>query len=233
MKADQLTRLLVVVALLVSVATGQEATSSLRVKTDVTGAEVLVDGESVGRTPLVLSSLKPGKIKLTLVKPGFEDESREVEVIAGKPASVFIVMKKILAPLPELPIRFLGVHEHTAGRCYGQLVVYRDHIEYKADKGGDAFHIPLSAITFLSRSTGPLFVIPLVIPIRGDIIAGAAGIERKNPGGVLPVRVETKERKYGFWVYEEDGAAAEPTTSLYLVLSRLLAEPPVTAPIKK
>jgi hypothetical protein len=76
-------------------------------------------------------------------------------------------------------------------------------------------------------------VIPTASPTFGGVAVGAVGIERRNPAGVLPVRVETKERKYGFWVYEEDGEAAKPTTSLYLLLSRLIAEQPVRAPVKK
>jgi hypothetical protein len=201
----------------------------LRIKTDVMDVEVLVDGENAGRTPLTLQSVKPGRIKLTLVKPGFEDETREVDATAGKTMSLFVVMKKILTPLPELPIHFLGVHEHVTGRCYGQLVVHREYVEYKAEKGPDSFHIQLNAITFLSRSTGPLFVIPTVAPAFGGVAVGAVGVERRNPAGVLPVRVETKERKYGFWVYEETGEASKQTTSLYLLLSRLLAELPPAA----
>jgi hypothetical protein len=224
---------LIALALLAAPAGGQDGTSTLRIKSDVTDVEVLIDGESAGRTPLTLTSVKPGKIKLTFVKPGFEDQTREADALAGKTASVFVVMKKILGPFPELPISFLGVHEHTAGRCYGRLVVHRDHLEYKADKGPDSFQIPLASITFLSRSTGPLFVIPTASPTFGGVNVGAYGIERKNPAGVLPVRVETKERKYGFWVYEEGGEAANHTTSLYLLISRLVAEQPVAAPVKK
>lgn len=223
----------IALALLAAPARGQDGTATLRIKTDVTDVEVLVEGESAGRTPLTLSSVKPGRIKLTLVKPGFEDQTREADVVAGKTVSVFVVMKKILGPLPELPMNFLGVHEHATGRCYGRLVVHRDHIEYKAEKGPDSFQIPLSSVTFLSRSTGPLFVIPTASPTFGGINVGAYGVERKNPAGVLPVRVETKERKYGFWVYEENGEATNQTTSLYLLLSRLVAEQQVATPVKK
>jgi hypothetical protein len=224
----------IAIALLAVPARSQDSTSTLRIKADVTDVEVLIDGESAGRTPLTLSSVKPGKIKLTLVKPGFEDHTREADAVAGKTVSVFVVMKKILGPLPELPMSFLGVHEHTAGRCYGRLVVHRDHIEYKADRGPDSFQIPLTSVTFLSRSTGPLFVIPTASPtFGGGVAVGAYGVERRNPAGVLPVRVETKERKYGFWVYEEGGEATNHTTSLYLLLSRLVAETPVAPPVKK
>lgn len=233
MNAIRTSLAVIALAFLAVPARGQDSTSTLRIKSDVTDVEVLIDGESAGRTPLTLSSVKPGKIKLTLVKPGFEDQTREADAVAGKTVSVFVVMKKILGPLPELPMSFLGVHEHTAGRCYGRLVVHRDHIEYKAEKGPDTFQIPLTSVTFLSRSTGPLFVIPTASPTFGGVAVGAYGIERKNPAGVLPVRVETKERKYGFWVYEEGGEATNHTTSLYLLLSRLVAETPVSAPVKK
>jgi hypothetical protein len=233
MKAAKTLLLLVFVATMGAAARSQEETSALRIKTDVMHVEVLLDGENVGQTPLTLSSVKPGLIKLTFIKPGFEDETREVNAVAGKTVSLFVVMKKIQEPLPDLPIRFRGVHEHIKGRCYGQLVVYHDRIEYKAETEPDSFLIPIASINFLSRSTGPLFTIVYAIPTDGGAYIGAAGWERKNPGGVLPVRVETKERKYGFWVYNEDGEAATITTSLYLLLSRLIAEQPVSTPAKK
>lgn len=203
----------------------QGTAPSLRIKTDVPDVRVTIDGAEAGRTPVTLQNLRAGKITLVLTKPGFADATREADLSGGKPVSVFIVMKRLDTPLPEFPQRFLGVHEHAKSRCRGQLAVHADRLEYKASEGGDNFHIPIAAITFLSRSTGPLFVIPVGGPTGGGgAVVGAVGIERKNPGGVLPVRVETKERKYGFWVYEEGGEAAGRTDEFYQLLSRLVAK---------
>jgi len=67
----------------------------------------------------------------------------------------------------------------------------------------------------------------------GGAVVGAVGIERRNPGGVLPIRVETRERKYGFWVYEEGGEASEQTNDLYQLINRLFVDATAALPRKK
>src|SRR5574340_1815223 len=107
------------------------ADGSLRVKADVTGAEVYLDGRNVGAAPLMIHSLPGGTHKLVLVKPGYEDYTQDVEVQPGQTAKVFVVMKPLPKPAPVLPVKFYALHQHRAGACSGILTVTAEAVEYR------------------------------------------------------------------------------------------------------
>ena len=48
----------------------QPGEASLRVKTDVTQVQVLLDSKEMGETPLTLRSLEPGPHRVMLIKAG-------------------------------------------------------------------------------------------------------------------------------------------------------------------
>lgn len=185
---------------------------SLRVKSDVSDVLVLLDDKEVGRTPLTLRTLALGSHRLTLVKEGYEDHAQQVEVTAGQPASVFVVMKPLPTALPELPVEFKVMHQHRFGYCVGRLTVGAEALEYQDDKGEDKFHIPIQTLKSVSRSWGP--------------VPGMA------PGGVnaqtdmMAFRIEAPGRAYGFLAYKEQigeqmSVAAEKTKELFELVYKL------------
>jgi hypothetical protein len=62
--------------------------ATLSVETDPAGAMVLVDGQSVGMTPLTGRAIAPGDHRVRVVKEGYLDNSRVVSVQAGQPSRV-------------------------------------------------------------------------------------------------------------------------------------------------
>lgn len=199
-------------------------TGSLRVKTDVTGAQVFLDEEAVGQTPLTLTSVAAGKHVLALVKEGYNRHEQEVEVIPSKMASVFVVMMPYATPLPQLPVKYSAIHKHVSGYCKGVLTVNADGLDYKSDDGSDVFHMPISQMRFVSRSTGSgvLFVIPTNRSVTYVGAGNQAATEQidsmqrniKSKAGVetlkslVPLRIDMPNRGYGFWAYEEGPAEA-------------------------
>ncbi|MGH9834425.1 MAG: PEGA domain-containing protein, partial [Blastocatellia bacterium] len=119
---------------------------SLRVKTDVPDVQVILDDKEAGRTPLTLRSVPAGLRHLTLVKEGYEDHTQQVEVADQKTASVFVVMKPVTTPLPELPVEFKVMHQHKFGYCVGILTVSAKALDYKADRDEDKFQIPIQTL---------------------------------------------------------------------------------------
>lgn len=185
---------------------------TLRVKTDVPDVQVIMDDKEVGRTPLTLKSVPAGLRHLTLIKEGYEDHTQKVEVADQKTASIFVVMKPVTTPLPELPVEFKVMHQHRFGYCVGILTVSAKSLEYKAEQGEDKFHIPIQTLKSVSRSWGP---VPGMAP---------GGINAQTD--MMACRMEAPDRAYGFMAYkdqigEEMKVASQKTKELFDVIYRL------------
>lgn len=185
---------------------------ALRVKTDVTGVQVILDGKEVGRTPLTLRTIEVGSHRLTLAKEGYEDYDEQVNIAAQKTTSIFIVMKPVTTPLPELPVDFKVMHQHRFGYCVGVLTVNAEALDYKAEKGEDRFHMPIHTLKSVSRSWGP--------------VAGMAPGGVNAPTDMMAVRVEAPGRAYGFLAYrdqtgEQMSVASVRTKELFDIVYRL------------
>jgi len=163
------------------------APGALRVKSDASEVKVFLDGKDVGKTPLTVSGVAAGAHSISLAKPGYEDHQEQVTVEAGATAKLFVVMKPLPAEPPTLPAQFYAIHQHRAGACSGILTVTADAVDYRSLDGHDVFHIPIAAMRSVSRSMGAL--------------PNAAW---NLPHQYLGCRVETPERSYGFFAYEED-----------------------------
>lgn len=189
-----------------------EAMGALRVKTDITGAQIFLDGEEKGTTPATLRDLSPGPHQLALVKDGYEAHEQAVTVTAGKTELLKVTMKPLALPPPQLPAVFRAVHQHSFGSCIGTLTVTADTIEYASDDKDDRFRIPIRTLKSVSRSFGP-------VPGMGP-----TGIN--GPSSMMACRVESPDRAYGFWAVEkgmDDDAQvlAAKTKELFQVLYRL------------
>jgi hypothetical protein len=89
--------------------TGQGGASIVRVRSDVIGASVTMDGTpsgTMGTEDLVLSGVTPGKHEVVITKPGYEPARREISVASGESAVVDVKMVRAAgaaAPPPAPP----------------------------------------------------------------------------------------------------------------------------------
>jgi len=193
---------------------------SIRVKSDVTGAVVLLDELDVGRTPLTLKSVAPGLHRLRLIKEGYEDHIQQVEVSAEKAASVFVVMKPLDVRLPDLPVVFKVIHQHRVGYCIGELTITAEALTYRSDNEEDMFHIPICDLKSVARSWGP----SISFGPRDTWQTAPTGFDA--PMDEMAFRVEVPGRSYGFVAFERTAdnparTASARTRELYEVVYKL------------
>jgi hypothetical protein len=77
-------RLCATLAMAAFLVAGAETPGALSVATDPAGAAVYVDGQFVGRTPIDVKALQPGDHRVRLVKDGYLENGRVVNVASGK-----------------------------------------------------------------------------------------------------------------------------------------------------
>jgi hypothetical protein len=187
-----------------------QATGSLRIKTDASAVQVVMDGKEIGRTPLTIRQLSAGRHQLVLVKEGYEDYVQEVEISPVRPASLFVVMRPNNISLPQLPVEFKVIHQHRMGKCTGILTINAEALDYRAEDDEDKFHIPISTIKSVARSWGP--------------VVGIVGINA--PIDLMAFRIETPGRSYGFMALKENtedpvAVAGARTRELFEVVYKL------------
>jgi len=196
-----------------SAATPQDnSTGSIRVKSDATAVQVFLDDKEAGATPVILKDIPAGVHRLMLIKEGYEDHIEQVQVVAQKAASVFAVMKRLTAKLPDLPVDFKVMHQHRLGYCVGVITVSSEALDYKSEKADDVFHLPIKELKSVSRSWGP---VPGV---------GPSGIN--GPTDAMAFRVEAPGRAYGFLAFKDSTAdpvsvASVKTKELFQVVYAL------------
>jgi hypothetical protein len=80
--------------------TGQGGAGIIKVRNDVIGASLALDGNpsgTMGTEDFVLSGVSPGKHEVTLTKPGYEQVRKEVTVASGETAQVDLKMTRLPA----------------------------------------------------------------------------------------------------------------------------------------
>ncbi len=106
---------------------------TLRVDSDVPGAQVFVDRNFLGKTPLTTTDVKPGSHRINVSAPGFEGVARDVTLEAGS-TDVTIKLREV-----RLNAALDVVHKHRMGSCKGRLVATPQGIRYETTDKDDAF----------------------------------------------------------------------------------------------
>jgi hypothetical protein len=70
------------------------ALATLSVTSDPVAADVFIDGQFVGRTPMSIDSLAPGDHRVRLAKDGYLENARIVSVSTGQPRAVEVKLTK-------------------------------------------------------------------------------------------------------------------------------------------
>ena len=120
------------------------ATGTLRIESDVPGADVFIDRTFVGQTPLTVPDVAPGTHQLNVSAAGREGHSETIEVAAG-PRDIRVEFNAV-----RLAASVRVVHKHGIGSCEGTLSATPDGLRYETSNAGDAFASPLSGLSTFS-----------------------------------------------------------------------------------
>jgi len=75
-------------------ATLPSASGSLEIKTKVQGAQVFVDGQSMGEAPLRVSNLAPGSHEVQVVKKGYEEWKQRIQIQPSEKKGLEVALKR-------------------------------------------------------------------------------------------------------------------------------------------
>lgn len=115
-------------------------TATLRIESDVPGAQVFVDNKFIGAAPATAQNVQLGPRKVNVQAPGYEGVVEFVDVTLG-PKEVMISLKTI-----RLDQRVSVEHKHRMGSCSGTLIASPDGVRYQTSHKEDAFSVSLQNI---------------------------------------------------------------------------------------
>lgn len=113
-----------------------EMLGSITVESDVAGANVFLNRNFKGNTPVTIADLQPGEYNLTVSVEGHDVVSRKVAV-GRRPVPVRVEFGDLVA---TLDVRVAVVHKHRFGSCEGTLVATPEGFDYQTDHK-DAFRL--------------------------------------------------------------------------------------------
>ncbi len=111
---------------------------TLRIDADVPKAQVFIDRQFVGTTPLTAANVKPGTHQVNVTAEGFDGIAQTIDVEPG-PRDLTFRFRQV-----KLDATLAVVHKHRMGSCQGRLVATADGIRYETADKDDAFTASLS-----------------------------------------------------------------------------------------
>ena len=113
---------------------------TLRIESDVPGAQVFLDRQFLGTAPVTAQNVKPGTHQLNVSAEGFEGIARTVDVAVGT-QDVAVRFREV-----RLDARIDVVHKHRIGSCRGRLVATPQGLRYETSDKEDAFTAALGEL---------------------------------------------------------------------------------------
>lgn len=113
-------------------------TATLRIDSDVPGAQVFIDNKFVGTAPATIDGVQPGQRKVNVQAPGHESVAEFFDIIPGS-RDITISLKTI-----RLDQKIAVTHKHRVGSCSGTLIATPDGIRYETTNKDDGFNAPLT-----------------------------------------------------------------------------------------
>jgi hypothetical protein len=110
---------------------------TLRIETDVPGAQVFIDRRFIGIAPLTADNIEPGTHQLNLTAEGFDGIAQTIEVEPGS-RDVTVRFREV-----RLDAAIAVVHKHRLGSCQGRLVATPAGVRYETANADDGFSVPL------------------------------------------------------------------------------------------
>jgi hypothetical protein len=112
----------------------------LHIESDVPGAQVFIDRQYIGVTPLTAPNVSPGTHRLNLSAPGHDGIAQSVDVEPG-PRNLLFSFNEV-----RLDAAIDVVHKHRLGSCSGRLIATPQGIRYETTDKNDAFTAPLASL---------------------------------------------------------------------------------------
>jgi len=106
---------------------------TLRITSDVPGAQVFIDRQFVGAAPATAENVKPGSHQLNVSAEGFESVVQTIDVEPG-PRDISVKFREV-----RLNLGIDVVHKHRIGSCKGRLVATAQGLRYETSDKNDAF----------------------------------------------------------------------------------------------
>ena len=111
---------------------------TLRIETDVPGAQVFSDRQFIGTAPLTAENVKPGTHQVNVTAEGFDGIAQTIDVEPG-PRDLSFRFREV-----RLDAALAVVHKHRIGSCQGRLVASTDGVRYETANKEDGFTVPLA-----------------------------------------------------------------------------------------
>lgn len=115
-------------------------TAQLSVDSDLPGAQVSFDGQSIGTVPLVIYNVIPGRHQLDVSAEGYDRHTENFDVQSGR-RDIFVSFKRV-----ELDSSIDVVHKHFFGSCRGRLSATATGFRYETQESKDGFAAPFDSI---------------------------------------------------------------------------------------
>ncbi len=112
--------------------------ATLRIDSDVPGAQVFIDRQFVGTAPVTAADVKPGSHQLNVSAEGFEGIAQTLEVVSG-PRDIMVRFREV-----RLNAKVAVIHKHRIGSCKGELLATPQGLRYVTADKDDGFAVSLS-----------------------------------------------------------------------------------------
>jgi hypothetical protein len=116
------------------------SSATLRIISDIPGAQVFLDRKFVGATPATVRDLSPGTYQLNVSAPGYDTHVATLSVSPGA-RDIAVNFREV-----RLDASLKVVHKHRLGSCEGTLVATADGLRYDTPHQEDAFRASLLAL---------------------------------------------------------------------------------------
>ena len=115
------------------VAEAPPVVGTLRIDSDVPGAQVFLDRQFVGAAPVVAENVAPGSHQLNVSAQGFDSVATAIDVVPGE--------RQIVVKLREVRLdsSLDVIHKHRFGSCSGRLVATPQGLRYETSNESDGF----------------------------------------------------------------------------------------------
>jgi PEGA domain len=111
---------------------------TLRIDSDVPGAQVFVDRQFIGAAPVTTTEVKPGTHQINVSAPGYDQYAQSIDLTSGS-RDVVVKFKEV-----RLDAKSDVIHKHGVGSCRGTLIATPQGLRYDTTNKGDAFTVPLT-----------------------------------------------------------------------------------------
>jgi PEGA domain len=111
---------------------------TLRVDSDVAGAQVFIDRHFIGAVPVETTEVKPGTHQINVSATGYDQYAQSIALTPGS-RDLMVRFKEV-----RLDAKADVVHKHGIGSCRGTLVATPQGLRYDTTNRGDAFAVPLT-----------------------------------------------------------------------------------------